>query len=239
MLGRVFGNLTVLRLNGKGPRGCSWVCLCTCGKEVKRTTGQLEKEGYRSCGCGQQTRIGVVSGSKELRLANKLTHKSWAGMIARCFPTRYKSKTSCYASIAICDRWLVFENFLNDMGPRPSVEYSIDREDANSDYCKENCSWVTKHHNCSKIRLNLTPERNQKVSDGIVRAWAEGRMVLTAEARAGIGRGGEVRRGRKLQSCERCGAKSYRSICQQCIIKQKRKQNDKRRELSGLPPIKR
>ncbi len=50
--------------------------------------------------------------------------------------------------IKICDRWLHgedgkngFECFLADLGPRPSLDYSLDRRNANGDYCKENCEW--------------------------------------------------------------------------------------------------
>jgi len=125
------------------------------------------------------------------------------------------------------------------MGPRPSINYSIDRKDPTEGYCKNNCCWETKSKNSQKIRLNLTPERNKNVSEGITKAWAEGKIILTEESREGIGKGGEVRRGRKLQICDRCGAKSYRSICQQCIIKQKRKQKDRQRKLLGLPPVRR
>lgn len=45
--------------------------------------------------------------------------------------------------IRVCDRWEKFENFLTDMGERPSKGHTISRKDNDGEYCKRNCRWET------------------------------------------------------------------------------------------------
>lgn len=77
-------------------------------------------------------------------------------------------KTRCYRKtwpgfkhyggrgIKVCDRWLEsFENFLADMGRRPSSDHSLDREDNEKDYCLANCRWATKIEQQNNKRTNV------------------------------------------------------------------------------------
>ncbi len=68
-----------------------------------------------------------------------LTYKSWQNMRGRC----NNANRPDYAHVSVCDRWGSFEAFLEDMGPRPSEEHSIDRLDHAGDYEPGNCRWAT------------------------------------------------------------------------------------------------
>ena|SRR2546423_2557785 len=67
------------------------------------------------------------------------TYRSWRAMKTRCLNTKheyhwlYKGK--------LCQRWLIFENFLADMGERPEG-LTIDRIDGSKGYYKANCRWA-------------------------------------------------------------------------------------------------
>lgn len=53
--------------------------------------------------------------------------------------------------ITICEKWMRFENFFNDMGFCPDG-YEIDRINNSEGYCKDNCRWTTKTINSRNRR---------------------------------------------------------------------------------------
>lgn len=77
-------------------------------------------------------------------------HKAWRSMMRRCFNPKDKSYPGYGGrGITVCERWRMFENFLADMGMRPSPEMSIDRTENDGPYAPGNCRWAT-----AKVQMN-------------------------------------------------------------------------------------
>lgn len=72
------------------------------------------------------------------------TYWAWQDMKARCLnPRNCNYKNYGARGITVCERWLYFANFLEDMGPKPAnpKKLSLERIDNNLGYFKQNCRW--------------------------------------------------------------------------------------------------
>lgn len=114
------------------------------------------------------------------------TYWAWGNMVRRC-TNQANSRWPSYGGrgIKVCERWLVFANFLADMGPRPEGRngkrslYSIDRIDNAGDYEPGNCRWATtQEQNANKrardFSFTARPEYRQKMRDAANKRWRKG-----------------------------------------------------------------
>jgi hypothetical protein len=72
-------------------------------------------------------------------------YRSWQMMRNRCFNP--KARDYAYyggRGIGICKAWDYFENFLADMGRRPTTSHTLERKNVNRDYVPSNCVWATR-----------------------------------------------------------------------------------------------
>lgn len=96
---------------------------------------------------------------KELREAYFSEYQTLVGMVQRCHNPRNKSFRNYGAKgRSVCDRWRIgedgktgFECFLEDMGPKPAKNLSIDRINNDEGYRPDNCRWAT----ASQQRANM------------------------------------------------------------------------------------
>ena len=169
MVGKTMGYLTVVR-RVQDDKGKIWVARCVCGVEKQYRVQQLKQCRLPSCGCKRSETLSVTS--RRHGGAYSLEYWPWCGVKARCL----NKKSPLYPrygarGVRLCKRWLKFENFLGDMGPRPSRAYSIDRINNNKGYYPSNCRWATskeqaRNRTCNhKIRL---AGRTQTIA-----AWSE------------------------------------------------------------------
>lgn len=142
--GMRFGRLVALELVRTEQKGKYsyryWRCQCDCGKERITAQRYLLDGGSKSCGCiiGQHKRTHGGTGTTEFRI--------WDSMRRRCGdPTHPSYPGYGGRGIAVCDRWQQdFAAFRHDMGPRPSLDYQIERQDNDGNYEPSNCVWATR-----------------------------------------------------------------------------------------------
>lgn len=80
------------------------------------------------------------------------TYHSWLAMRARCrLDGRHNSDRYKGKGIVVCDRWSLFENFLEDLGERPPGT-SLDRINSDGNYEPANCRWATPREQARNTR---------------------------------------------------------------------------------------
>lgn len=158
LTGRVFGRLTVRTLLGKCTfRNATWAylwdCQCTCGKRCAVVTGSLNRGLTLSCGCYNKEEM--LARFSQHNQSHTAEYSVWISMLARC-RNRHDKNWIRYGKrgITVCDRWLSFEAFIQDMGWRPTSKHSIDRINNEGNYEPSNCRWATLDQQRRNMRTN-------------------------------------------------------------------------------------
>jgi len=214
-VGEVYGRWTVVQLGTTVNHQCKHLCDCTCGTQRWVSSCNLRSGASANCGC--VARAATVKRNQERAAAGLLCpkprvthgecgrgarsseHRSWTSMRNRCFYEksigypRYGGR-----GITVCSHWKnSYENFLADMGRKPTSKHTIDRIDVNGSYtcgkceqCKQNgwtanCRWADQKTQQNNRTVSKMLEFNGKRQS--MAMWAEelGISKQTLKARLG------------------------------------------------------
>jgi len=194
--GQTFGRLIAKAPIEKTRHGqIKWLCICRCGSETSVKASSLLCGAIKSCGC-------LLSEIVSKRMTRAMTthgksstseYTSWVSLLSRCRNkncsdyTRYGGR-----GIRVSARWNKFENFLLDMGEKPSELHTIDRIDVEGGYCKRNCRWATREQQAQNRRSSRMV--SFKGNEMCVSQWARKSGVNENTLRGRLKRGWSIER---------------------------------------------
>lgn len=162
LAGHKFGDLTVIEMVGRKTHRTIWNCRCVCGNKVIVNRDSLRNGVVKDCGCHAQAdreRRHIPHGhTSNGRWTPE--YSAWKNMLHRCENPNYKHwRDYGGRGIKVSPRWNNFQNFFDDMGLRPSSDYSLDRIDVNGNYEPLNCRWATRQQQILNRRPILRAKR--------------------------------------------------------------------------------
>lgn len=211
-IGLKYHKLTVLSLDLVRPP--VFRCLCECGNEIRATSYSVIGGNTKSCGC-------LIN---EVLLKRNFKHglyvrgnvhpirHAYGGMMSRCF-NEHDRRYRLYGGrgITVCQEWMDFLVFKDDMLPTWTKGLSLDRIDVNGNYKKSNCRWTTQKVQCNNKRNNIWLEfKGLRMT---VSQWAEHlginsrliydrlRLGLTIERCLFVGKFKQTKQAEALGSC--------------------------------------
>jgi hypothetical protein len=159
LLNQRFGQYVVTASAGRNRSGATlWTSQCDCGVAKTVKGYDLEKGNCISCGCLKKAKMralgqkfgGAKAGSTKHRHSAygqrpaSPSYHSWQAMKQRSLNPNASGYPQYGAlGVTVCDRWKdSFENFLVDMGERPTGT-TLGRFGDVGNYEKSNCAWMT------------------------------------------------------------------------------------------------
>lgn len=160
---------------------------CFCGNTFVTRISGLKNGRVLSCGCKRKNKL--LARITKHSMFKSSEYSSWESMKSRCLNPKNKFyKNYGGRGIEVCNRWISFENFIEDMGKKPDKSYSIDRIDVNGNYCLENCKWSSRYEQDRNRTTSVKFEINGVVKNiiDIAREYNLNQQTIRARVKKGM-----------------------------------------------------
>lgn len=191
LTGQQFDRLVVLEMAPRTQREIGWICRCACGNTHIALTAKLRNGHARSCGC--RKREATIARNKAAAthgMSRSNEFSIWHGIKKRCLcPTDRAYPNYGGRGITICKEWAEsFEAFFAYVGPRPSLEHSIEREDNNKGYEPGNVRWATPKEQGANRRnsLRVVVDGKEKTTKQLAAEAGVSLSAMTRRIRLGM-----------------------------------------------------
>ena len=146
----------------------SSLCRCDCGEIKEVADSYLRTGNCKSCGCLQKHKASsqcylmheklLKHGHSRVTADGKRETEftAWYEAKARCTRPHHRAYGNYGGrGIKMCERWIEsYDDFLADMGRKPTPCHSLERLDNSKGYGPENCAWATRESQANNTRTN-------------------------------------------------------------------------------------
>ena len=176
LLGKQFGRLTVIAFASppdtvkEGTTSTYWLCRCSCENKTEKVIRRSELQTGVTISCGCYRREKVTKHGKH----GSSEWVSWMNMTMRMTdPNHPQYDDYPGRGLTIDEYYLDFNNFLADLGPKPTPKHSIGRILNDLGYIRGNLRWETATQQANNRRSSVYLEH-----DGQRRTIAEWSRVV-------------------------------------------------------------